>query len=220
MIAKLIREHGGVVTADELAPYTDADPKNEDGVLPVLVRFDGRPEVTDSGNIVYLFPSLQVSAGSKGSENRVPAFLREFRWPFTNVSSDSLTLVGLLAGVNFLGSWWLLIEAAKMPFLHNLLPLMLALVIYGTLFILVPFGRWLGIGYLNGRIDNRNNKRQELAERIKNADDDLSKKLAESKQFHTRVKQLDTAETIYTTDKDLLEQEIDAPVIEKKNGPA
>jgi hypothetical protein len=220
MVAKLIRERGGVVTADELTPYTDADPKNEDGVLPVLVRFDGRPEVTDSGNIVYLFPSLQVSAGTTGSESsRVPAFLRELRWPFTNVSSDSLTLVGVLAAINFLGSWWLFAETMKMPFLHNLLPLTLTLVVYGSLFVLIPLGRWISLGYLNGQIDARNSKRQEQAERVKNADRDLSNKLAESGHFRTKLKQLDASETVYTTDKDLLEQEIDAQVAEKKNGP-
>jgi hypothetical protein len=216
LIAKMIRENGGVVTADQLAPYTDADPANEDGVLPVLVRFDGRPEVTDTGNIVYLFPSLQVSAG-KNEDSKVPIILREVRWAFSNVPAGGLTLVVLLAAINFLGSWWLFIQAIRMPFLLSLTPLLLILVIYGSLFVLVPFGRWLAIGYLNGRIDSRNKRRQELAMRMKNAEGDLAKKLSEANQFKTKVKQIDSSDVVYTTDKDLLEQEIDAEVA-KKNG--
>ncbi len=76
-IAQLIRANGGVVTAEQLAPYTDADPKNEDGVLPVLVRFDGRPEVTDSGNIVYLFPSLQISAATAQQSGLPPFYMKK-----------------------------------------------------------------------------------------------------------------------------------------------
>ena len=55
MVAQLIRNQGGVVTAEQLAPYTGADPKNEDGALPVLVRFNGFPEVTDEGFILVHF---------------------------------------------------------------------------------------------------------------------------------------------------------------------
>lgn len=217
LIAKMIRQNDGVVTSDLLAPYTDADPNNEDAVLPVLVRFDGRPEVTDSGNIVYLFPSLQVSAG-RTEDSKVPIIMREMRWSFTNVPADGLTLVILLAALNFLGSWWLLIQAIRMPFLLSLTPLLLALVAYGSLFVLVPFVRWMAIGYLNGRIDARNKKRQELAARLRDANAELAKKLAESEHFKTRLKQLDSSDIAYTTDKDLLEQEIDSQVPAQKSG--
>jgi hypothetical protein len=219
MVARVIREHDGVITANELAAYTDADPNNEDGVLPVLVRFDGRPEVTDSGNIVYLFPSLQVSAG-KSEESKAPAFLRELPWLFSSVSSDALMLVVLLAGVNFLGSWWLFIEALKMPFLLSLSPLLLILVIYGSLFVLVPVLRWLAIGYLNARIESRNERRQEWSARVKGASGELAKKLTEAEHFKTKLKQIDAADVIYTTDKDLLEQEIDSQIAAKQNGSA
>lgn len=54
-IAKLIVDKGGVVTEEEVKPYLD-DAKS--GILPVLVRFNGRPEVTENGGIVYVFSEL------------------------------------------------------------------------------------------------------------------------------------------------------------------
>jgi hypothetical protein len=54
-IAKLIVDKGGVVTEEELKPYLEGE---KSSVLPVLVRFNGRPEVTDNGGIVYVFEEL------------------------------------------------------------------------------------------------------------------------------------------------------------------
>ncbi|KAK2655281.1 hypothetical protein Ddye_008333 [Dipteronia dyeriana] len=72
LIGQYIASNGGVVTAEELAPYLDV--QNTDGtmiddsyILPVLIRFDGQPEVDEEGNIVYRFPSLQRTASSKRS---------------------------------------------------------------------------------------------------------------------------------------------------------
>lgn len=58
-VAKLIVDKAGVVTAEEIAPYTDGE---TDSVLSALVRFNGRPEVTETGGIVYLFPELAQQA--------------------------------------------------------------------------------------------------------------------------------------------------------------
>ncbi len=54
-IAKLIVEKGGVVVEEDLHPFLDGAGSS---VLPVLVRFNGRPEVTDNGGIVYIFEEL------------------------------------------------------------------------------------------------------------------------------------------------------------------
>jgi hypothetical protein len=209
LIPQVIRKNGYVVSAEQLAPYTDADPKNEDGVLPVLVRFDGRPEVTDSGNIVYVFPSLKVSA-AEHQESATPAYLREWPWKFSNLSADQLMPVGLLAALNLLGSWWLYAETSKMPFLISLTSLLAALAVYGSLFVLVPLGRWLTIKFLNAGIDARNSRRQQLSSLLEKPDDDLRKKLAEAEQFQTKLEQISSTDVAYTTDKDLLEQQFDS----------
>jgi len=60
VIAEVIKANQGTVTCEQLAPYTGNDPNNEDWMLAVLVRFNGSPEVTESGQIIYIFPSFQI----------------------------------------------------------------------------------------------------------------------------------------------------------------
>jgi len=85
LASQLIRENGGAVTAEQLAPFCDDAPdptttssggdEGEEGsayvderfVLPIVTALNGEPEVTDDGDIVYVFPELQVSAASSPS---------------------------------------------------------------------------------------------------------------------------------------------------------
>jgi hypothetical protein len=205
LIAQVIRENGGVVTAEQLAPFTDADPKNEDGVLPVLVRYDGRPEVTDTGNIVYSFPSLQVSAAHV-ENSHAPSYLKEERWDFSKLKTDDLVPVLFLATINLIGSWWLFIEAVKIPMLGHLVAVLVVLVIYGTLFVLVPCVRWFVLSLLNAQIDARNERRSAWAEQISAPGDSLKTKFKEVEQFKTKLKEITASDIIYSTDKDMLEQ--------------
>ena len=66
-VGRFIQWQGGVVTAEQLAPFLDA-PKQQDRdsttvdegfVVPALVRFGGSPEVDERGNLLYRFPDLQ-----------------------------------------------------------------------------------------------------------------------------------------------------------------
>ena len=62
-VGRYIQSRGGVVTAEELAPYLDPpeptadDEIDESYVVPALVRFGGSPEVDDRGNLLYRFES-------------------------------------------------------------------------------------------------------------------------------------------------------------------
>jgi len=208
MVAQMIRANGGVVTAEQFAPYTDADPANEDGVLPALVRFDGRPEVTESGNIVYSFPSLQVSVTGANQSKPLP-YIRERRWLFSNLSADELMPVGLLAAVNLIGSWWLYMHATRIAMLLSLKPLLIVLIVYGSLFVFFPLIRWLVLNLLNAHIDTRNAQREKWVKQITSPSADLSKKLAEAQQFKTQFKPISDKDIIYSTDKDLLDQKVE-----------
>lgn len=208
LIAQGIRKHKGVVTAEQLAPYIGSDPKSEDAVLPVLVRFQGRPEVTDTGNIVYVFPSLQVSAAAALATN-VPESLQERRWKFSNAPADALVPVFILAAVNFLGSWFLFLYFAASIAGLELAVLMFPLVVYGTFFVLVPLVRWFVQEYLNGRIDARNNRRALSAKTLEDPDGDLLKKLGEAQQYQIEEQTIEADEVVYSTDRDALEQEFD-----------
>lgn len=67
-VGNYIQYKGGVVTAEELAPYLDVPPAGKDAdsividesyIVPALVRFGGSPDVDRNNNLVYKFPSLQ-----------------------------------------------------------------------------------------------------------------------------------------------------------------
>jgi len=70
LAAQMIRQNNGAVTAEQLASYCDVpEPSDssssyveESFVLPVVAQLNGEPRVTDDGDIVYVFPELQISA--------------------------------------------------------------------------------------------------------------------------------------------------------------
>ena len=82
-MGRYIQARGGVVTAEELAPYLDPpvfgtgiaaraegisidrSPLDESFVVPVLVRFNGHPEVDEGGNLLYTFPQLQTTSSMR-----------------------------------------------------------------------------------------------------------------------------------------------------------
>jgi len=73
LLGRCIADSGGVVAAEQLAPFLDPpDPEAtsestrarralDKAMLPVLLRFRGKPEVTPDGDILYIFPELQES---------------------------------------------------------------------------------------------------------------------------------------------------------------
>lgn len=81
LVAEMIRQNGGAVTAEQLAPFCDDAPMpldeangklggerayvDESFVLPIVTQLDGEPQVTEDGDIVYCFPELMTSASSK-----------------------------------------------------------------------------------------------------------------------------------------------------------
>jgi len=74
LAAQVIRDNKGAVTAEQLAPYCDAPDVSDSSspssfvdesfVLPIVSQLDGEPRVTEEGDIIYVFPDLQVSASS------------------------------------------------------------------------------------------------------------------------------------------------------------
>jgi hypothetical protein len=70
-LAETIRNSGGAVIAESIAPFLDPPPLprgqersitvDESWVLPAVLELGGSPEVTDDGTIVYVFDELVVS---------------------------------------------------------------------------------------------------------------------------------------------------------------
>ena len=205
-IAELIRQNQGAIVSEQLAPFTGSDPKNEDAVLPVLVRFDGQPAVSESGNIIYLFPSLQATATNELT-GKLLTYLNKLPWQFSRADESSLVWVIALAAVNFIGSWALYLQAANYIYFAYLSPLLLILVIYGSLFVAIPIIRYLVLQMLNKRIAQGNQLRNKYALALGQPDAESMSKLSQAKQMALSSRQIKAAEAIYDTQKDVLDQE-------------
>lgn len=77
LASHVIRQNRGAVTAEQLAPFCDNVPiliegdenidspslgVDEGYVLPIVSQLGGEPQVTEEGDIIYVFPDLQLSA--------------------------------------------------------------------------------------------------------------------------------------------------------------
>lgn len=69
-LGQLIQDRGGVMTAEEMAPFLDPPANHKEGpypdesfVLPALIRFGGEAVVDENtGQLIYKFPGLQATA--------------------------------------------------------------------------------------------------------------------------------------------------------------
>jgi hypothetical protein len=170
-IGRTLRYHQGAVIPEQVVPFLDGLEKGQsidDAMLPVLLQFNGQPEVSPEGEIVYHFPELQTSV--KSDVTTPPAsFLKESLWQFSHASSTqilwsiglgSLNLIGALALGKLLGSSSLV---GFLGFVQGIYGILLA---YGLGFLAIPIGRYFWIQWQNQRIVARNQSRQSLAKQL------------------------------------------------------
>lgn len=217
-IASVIRNSRGAVAAEQIAPYLDDIGEGykrelEDYMLPVLTRFNGRPEVSPDGEIVYHFPELQTTAKAREAQ-AVPAYLRERLWRFSQASSGQIMLAIGLGAMNFVGALVLgsLLKggiAAQLgglvAFVQSIYWLLLA---YGIGFLAIPLIRYFWIQWKNSQLEAHNQKRQEQAIALNQADAALQKKIAYAQQFAAQ-NVINQEDLVYTTETDLIDQEIE-----------
>ena len=226
VLGRYIQSRGGVVTAEELAPFLDCTTKqlsavmgsdgvivDESFVLPALYRFEGQPEVDEKGSIVYVFPSLQTSAQTSPMPVPYDAIL-EREWVLTKASSNQKILVGLLAAFNIIGV--LSLSAAlqnprnvyvlAVNGLQGILGLMPWLQVYAISFIVIPLFRWIGIKKKNADIEDRNSARLLAAKSVQNPSLSLASKM-ESKKKKAQFKTVSDKNIIYRSDKALDDEE-------------
>lgn len=213
-IAQVIRQQRGAIAAEQAMPYLDsaaADP--DDAILPVLVQFQGRPQVSPQGEIVYQFPELQITAGSEPSTRASgSAYLQENPWKFSQASPTQRWAAGLLGLVNIglavlVGSLLPQLAATGIGFLGFVSQIYPLLLLYGLGFLVIPLVRWQVVGWRDRAVQRRNQQRQQLASQLQSPSPELRSKLAYAKQFAQQT-QLKAEEAAYTTDQDLLDQEI------------
>jgi len=215
-IAQVIRNHGGAVVAEQIAPYLDDIDRNswedEDYMLSVLTRFNGVPEVTEDGQIIYYFPELQVRATRQSEPSSIPDYLKEKSWRFTQATSNQKMMAIGLGGLNLilaliLGS---LLSGSVVAQMGGFIAFVNA--VYGILltyaigYLIIPLIRYFWIQQQNQKIQGRNQQRLQRARQLASPNSELEHKLQQAQQFaENRV--LSEQDTAYSTEKDLMEQE-------------
>lgn len=218
-IATVIRNNQGAVVAEQIAPYLDElgegySREYEDYMLPVLIKYNGRPEVSPDGQLVYHFPDLQVTATQQEIQPVTP-YLQELSWRFSAASSGQILLACGLGAINLVGALILgnlLVGGTVAAQIGGLVAFVQSiywlLLIYGIAFLTLPLVRYFWLQWRNSKIAKRNQKRQQRANFLTQATAELKKKITYARQFATQniIKREDLA---YTTETDLIEQEIE-----------
>ncbi|MBE9052609.1 hypothetical protein IQ243_19720 [Nostocales cyanobacterium LEGE 11386] len=218
-IATVIRNNRGAVVAEQIAPYLDNlgesyTQEYEDYMLPVLLRFNGQPQVSPEGQIVYYFPELQVKASNKHRQS-VATYLEEFPWRFSAAGSGQIMLAAGLGILNFVAALilgGLLADgtvAAELgglvAFVQGIYWLLLG---YGTGFLAIPLLRYFWIQWRNKKIAARNRDRLSRSRLLANPDDTIQRKIDYARQFATETI-IGKDDLVYSTETDLLDQEVE-----------
>ena len=215
-IATAIRNNRGAVAAEQIAPYLDNLGQGyareyEEYMLPALAHFDGRPEVSPEGQIIYHFPQLQTTAALQ-TPQPVATYLREMVWRFSHASSGQIMLAAGLGAVNLVGALVLgnlltksAIAGGFISFVSGIYPVLL---IYGIGFLTIPLIRYFWIQWKNSTIEARNQERQQRTRLLNKPDANLQQKLAYAQEF--AAENIITGEDLaYTTETELTQQEIE-----------
>eukprot|EP00178_Gracilaria_changii_P025380 TRINITY_DN78203_c0_g1_i1.p1 TRINITY_DN78203_c0_g1~~TRINITY_DN78203_c0_g1_i1.p1 ORF type:complete len:509 (+),score=74.25 TRINITY_DN78203_c0_g1_i1:281-1807(+) len=217
-IAAIIRSNKGAVTAEQLAPYldptfVDGNVVDESYILPVLQRFNGHPEVTEDGDIIYVFPDFLRSGTSSVEFVGAVSPLQEQLLSLTRATPVQSAMAVALGAINVLGVLTLGAKLATVvavtpdalafiSFIKSLYP---ALATYATSFVLVPLFRWLRQMRLNSGIRKRNAARQYASQKLARPDPNTRRKMRAAQKF--AVKGGSTiGNVIYSSDRDLMDQ--------------
>jgi hypothetical protein len=219
-LGALIRQNRGAVIAEQIVPYLVSPPTrlsvegtDEKHVLPVLVQFNGVPQVSDAGDIIYQFPDLQTTAGE--APRRQPQLrpaLEEKLWLFSRASSTQVLWAIGLGLVNVVGALVLrevITNEQMLGFLGFIRSILWLLLTYGIGFLAIPAVRYWLLLDRNQKIAERNFQRQHLATELEHqlaASPVLARKLKFAQQF-AQQNYLDESDLAYTTETDLAEQE-------------
>jgi hypothetical protein len=216
-IGAVIQSNKGAVVGEQIAPYVDKVDEDEDYMIPVLSRFNGYPEVSPQGEIIYYFPELQVRA-SRRQLTPIPAsgFLQEKLWRFSQATGSQITLAAGLGGLNIVLALVLnsMLQSGAISavewgrdvvlFAASIQWLLFG---YGILYLLIPLVRYFWIQGRNPKIVARNQVREQRAIALSQPDPSLRHKIAYASQF-AQQKVIGEGDIAYTTEDDLLEQNI------------
>ena len=215
-IGSVISSNKGAVVGEQIAPYVDEADEDEDYMIPVLSRFNGYPEVSSEGELVYYFPELQVVANQRNTRSISPVgYLQEKLWKFSQANANQITLaagLGILNIVLALVLKSLLADGAIASQLGGIVAFVGSihwlLLGYGILYLAIPLVRYFWIQGRNPKINDRNQARETRANILQQPNQTLQQKLAFARQFASQ-KVIGDRDLAYTTEDDLLDQNID-----------
>ncbi len=215
-IATVIKNNNGAIIAEQVAPYLDNiniyNERDEDYILPVLTRFNGYPEVSEKGEIIYYFPELQITAEER-SKAYVSPYLKENLWQFSIASSGQKIGAIALGGVNIVLA--LMLGTLLTPeiaqeiggFILFVNSIYGVLVAYAVSYLTIPLIRYFWLQNRNRKVESRNNQRENRAN-ILESNTELQNKIDYAQQF-AQQKVITGENLAYSTEKDLLDQEIE-----------
>lgn len=205
LLAQVIRLNEGIVIAEHLPPYTGRPANDEPALFKVLSKFNGYPEISDSGQLIYVFPNMQQRS-TTDTYTFIPALVEEKPWLFSQMTREELRPVLALAVGNFLGSlffWWLCLythRVSQPPLIF------LFFAVYGVLFVLVPLVRLAVIRVLNFGINRRNATIRSFERLIGTPDGEIKSKLEDAEKIRQTFSPATNDSVVYTTQRDYLEQ--------------
>lgn len=225
-LGQYIQSRGGVVVAEEMAPYLDVTPEqverkgavvDESYVLPALTRLQGSPEVDVQGNILYCFPQLQPTGNAVSlARKAAPKPVLEKPYAVTKAEGEQKLMVQLLGAFNVFAVFSLssaltnpanvaVLATNGMAWILGLMPFLQA---YAAAFFVVPFVRWLINRRLNQQIALRNKARQDAVSAVASLNPALATKLENaSKLAQQRV--ITERDVVYRSDRAVDNQPID-----------
>ena len=209
-IGNLIHRQHGVAIGEQIAPYLDDvgqgyDREYENYMLPVLTKFNGIPEVSPTGQLVYHFPDLQTTLKDTPSQfKRVPQSLRERKWKFSKATPTQTNwAIALFAG-NLVGIGVLALMLQGLTS-TSIGIAMIVLALYGVGLVVIPSCRYFWVKAQDRKVRNRNQFRHQQV-KILQQNDTIQEKLDYAKQF-AKQHLITERDIIYTTEEDALSQE-------------
>ena len=174
-------------------------------MLPVLTKFNGIPQVSPTGQLVYHFPDLQTTLRDDSDKSaRVPQSLRERKWKFSKATPTQTSWsIALFAG-NLVG---IIILAILLSGINSGLisAALTVLALYGSGLAIIPICRYFWVKQQDRQVRKRNYLRHEQVNLLQQGAE-IPAKLDYARQFAKQHKITDR-DIIYTTEEDLLPQE-------------
>jgi hypothetical protein len=209
-IGNLIHRQHGVAIAEQIAPFLDDvgqgfDKEYENYMLPVLTKFNGIPEVSPTGQLVYHFPDLQTTLKDDPNQStRVPISLRERKWKFTKATPTQTNWALVLFVANLIGIGILatMLSGISSSLITGTLVI---LALYGAGLVVIPACRYLYVKDRDRQVRKRNQLRRQQVNLLQQGEV-VQEKLDYAQQF-AKQHRITDRDIIYTTEEDALSQE-------------